>query len=348
MTRQYRVAVIGCGRIAGSIDDEVRGMPGITFPYSHAGTYQACDRTMLVAASDVIEDKLQEFCRRWEIPQAYSDYRELIEREQPEIISVTTRPAAHRDVVVFAAEHGVKAIWCEKPLCCSMAEADEMVAACERHGVKFNLGANRRYGPLYRHVRALVEQGLIGDLQTVSCYAAGSALWSHTHAADLLLMLAGDPQIDYVQGTVGAAVEDFADARVEVDPPIYSAYVHFANGVHGYILATIGYEWEVTGSTGKLRVFNDGQGIELRQQAGPWKQLEPAPPPDLPRESGALKCLEDLVEALDTGRATLGPIQLARRSQELIMGIVASHGRQGARVPLPLADRALYVGKADW
>ena len=58
----------------------------------------------------------------------------MIERENPEIISVTTRPGSHREIVVFAAEHGVKGIWCEKPLCCSMAEADAMVAACEKNG----------------------------------------------------------------------------------------------------------------------------------------------------------------------------------------------------------------------
>jgi predicted dehydrogenase len=348
MAREYRAAIIGCGRIAGSIDDEVRDMPGMIFPYSHAGTYQACDRTDLVAASDVVADKLEEFCKRWEIPHAYADYRELIEREHPDIISVTTRPAAHRDIVVYAAEHGVKAIWCEKPLCCSMAEADEMVAACERHGVKFNLGANRRYAPLYRAIRAQIAQGLIGELQAISCHAAGSALWSHTHSSDLLLLLAGDPAVDYVQGTVGADVEDYADNRVEVDPPIYSAYLHFSTGVHGYMLASISYDWEVAGSTGKLRILNDGQQIELRRQAGRWKQLEVVPAPVLPQASGALKCLENLVEALDTGSATQGPIALARRSQELIMGIIASHGQQGARVALPLNNRDLYVGKADW
>jgi predicted dehydrogenase len=348
MAKEYRAAIIGCGRIAGSIDDEVREMPGMLFPYSHAGTYEACDRTTLVAAADVVDDKLAEFCTRWEIPQGYGDYRELIAREQPDIISVTTRPAAHRDIVVFAAEHGVKAIWCEKPLCCSMAEADEMVAACERHGVKFNLGANRRYAPLYHDIREQIGAGLIGDLQAISCYAAGSALWSHTHASDLLLLLAGDPAVEYVQGTVSADVADYADNRVEVDPAIYSAYIRFATGVHGYMLATIGYDWEVTGTSGKLRMLNDGAYIELRQQAGRWKQLAAQPAPAVRHESGALKCLEDLVAALDTGRETAGPIDLARRSQEIIMGIVASHGRDGARVALPLDNRALYVGKADW
>jgi hypothetical protein len=194
----------------------------------------------------------------------------------------------------------------------------------------------------------MILEGVVGELQAVICHGAGSALWSHSHAADLILMLAGDPAVDFVQGTVGAEVADFADDRVETDPPIHVALVQFANGVRGYFLATIGYDWEVTGSTGKLRALNDGQDVELRQQAGHWKQLSPVEAPTLPRSSSALACLEDLVAAVETGRETRGNVELARRSQEIVMGIIASHGQNGARVTLPLANRSLYVGKRDW
>jgi predicted dehydrogenase len=344
----YPAAIIGCGRMAGSIDDEVRELLSVIFPYSHAGTYQACAKTALVAAAEVVDERLDAFCVRWGIPRGYRDYRELIEQERPEIISVTTRPGSHREIVVFAAEHGVKGIWCEKPLCCSMEEADAMVEACEANGTKLNLGVNRRYSPLYRAIRDLVAEGVVGDLHAVICHGGGSALWSHSHASDLMLLLAGDPAVDFVQGTVGAEVADFADNRIETDPAIFSAYVQFGNGVRGYFLSTIGYDWEITGSAGKLRALNDGVAIELRQPVGKWKHLQPVAVPSLPNGSSALACLEDLVEAVETGGDTKGNVQLARRSQEVIMGIIASHGRDGARVSLPLENRALYVGKRDW
>jgi predicted dehydrogenase len=348
MVQQRTAAIIGCGRMAGSIDDEVRDHPAVIFPYSHAGTYQICPRTTLVAAAEIVDDRRNAFLARWEIPRGYRDYREMIERERPEIISVTTRPGSHREIVVFAAEHGVKGIWCEKPLCCSLAEADAMVEACESNGTKLNLGVNRRYGPLYREIRRLLVDGIVGDVQAVICHGGSSALWGHSHASDLMLLLAGDPSVAFVQGTVDADVADYADNRVESDPLIQSAFVQFGNGVRGYFLATIGYDWEITGSAGKLRALSDGSAIELRQPVGRWKQLEPTDAPPLPNGSSALACLEDLVEAVETGRETKGNIQLARRSQEIMMGIIASHGQNGARVPLPLANRSLYVGKRDW
>jgi predicted dehydrogenase len=344
----HRAAIIGCGRMAGSIDDEVRDYPAVIFPYSHAGTYQACSKTVLVAAAEVVDDRRDAFCARWGMPRGYREYRELIEQERPEIISVTTRPGSHREIVVFAAEHGVKGIWCEKPLCCSMEEADVIVEACEANGTKLNLGVNRRSSPLYQAIRDLVANGVVGDLQAVICHGGGSALWSHSHASDLMLLLAGDPTVDFVQGTVGADVADFADNRIETDPAILSAFVQFGNGARGYFLSTIGYDWEISGSAGKLRALNDGGAIELRQPAGKWKQLQLTQPPAVPNASSALACLEDLVEAIETDRDTKGNVQLARRSQEIIMGIIASHGRNGARVSLPLEDRSLYVGKRDW
>jgi predicted dehydrogenase len=334
--------------MAGSIDDEVRDHHAVIFPYSHAGTYQVHPNTMLVAAVEVVDDRRDTFCARWEIPRGYRDYREMIEQEYPDIISVTTRPGSHREIVVFAAEHGVKGIWCEKPLCCSMAEADAMVKACERNGTRLNLGVNRRYSPLYRGIRDLLAAGIIGDVQTVICHGGGSALWSHSHAADLMLLLTGDPSVDYVQGTVDADVADFADNQVESDPSILSALVRFGNGARGYFLATTGYDWEVTGSEGKLRALNDGTTIELRRQGGRRGELERVEPPTLPNGSSALACLQDLVESIETGRETKGNVQLARRSQELILGIIASHGRDGARVRLPLENRSLYVGRPDW
>jgi len=333
-----------------TIDDEVRDRPDsfIWIPYSHAAGHIAVENVNLIAVSDMIAEKVEAIQTRYNVPNGYTDYREMIEKEQPDIVSIATRPGPHAEMTIFAAEHGVKGIYCEKPLCSSMEEADAMVEACENHGVKFNYGTQRRYVPLYNKMRELIENGELGDIQCVIGHCGvGSALWGHTHTADMLLFLASDSEIEYVQGTITAAESDWEDNQLNTDPGIPMGYIRFKNGIHGYIVAGSGSEYEVSGSKGKVRSLKNGAGIQMRQ-ASEWGILEDTPFPEVPRESGTVNCIKDIIEAIETGRETKGNIRLAQRSQEMIMGFIESSRHGGARVPLPMENRSLYVGRKDW
>ena len=136
MPRPYRACLIGCGRMGATIDDEVRDSSAgaVLIPYSHAAGYVASEHTELVAVSDVMEEKVKGIQERYEVPNGYTDYREMLLREEPDIVSIATRPAPHAEMTIFAAESGIKGIYCEKPLCCSMDEADAMADACTEIG----------------------------------------------------------------------------------------------------------------------------------------------------------------------------------------------------------------------
>ena len=166
MSRTYRAGLIGCGRMGATIDDEVRNRPHseLFLPYSHAAALAACPRIELAAVCDPVAEKARAAQERYHASGAYSDYREMILKERLDIVSIATRPGPHAETVIFAAENGVGGVYCEKPLCNSMRQADAMLAACLEHGVKFNYGTQRRYTPLYRHVRQLCDQGQIGLL----------------------------------------------------------------------------------------------------------------------------------------------------------------------------------------
>jgi predicted dehydrogenase len=351
MGRTYKVCLIGCGRMGATIDDEVKDRPHshLWVPYSHAAGYVAVESTELVAVSDVVKEKVETIQKRYNVPRGYTDYREMIEKEQPDIVSIATRPGPHAEMTVFAAEHNVKGIYCEKPLCCSMKEADSMVEACEKHGVKFNYGTQRRYSDLYHKMRALIESGELGNLRCVIAECgAGSAQWTHTHTSDMLMYLAGDPEVEFVQGVTSAKDEDWQGDRLEMDPGIISGYVRFRNGAHGYIVAGGAYEFEVLGDKGRARTLNNGLGSQLWRAWGQWNLQRELPFPDYNIESGTVRCIEDLVEAIETGRDTLGNINLASRSQEIILGIVESHRQGGTRIAFPMENRDLYVGRRDW
>ena len=349
MAHTYKTVLIGCGRMGATIDDEVANRPDsfIWQPFSHAAAAVACERTHLIAVSDVFEEKAEAIRKRYGAERAYTDYQEMIEKEKPDIVCIATRPGPHADITVFAAENGVKGIYCEKPLCCSMEEADIIVDVVEKHGVKFNYGTQRRYMPIYRKVRELVEAGEIGDIQcTIAQYGAGSALWGLTHAADMLLFLAKDPEVDFVQGTISCKDSDWDGNCLKVDPGIHCGYIRYANGVHGYNTAGTGPEYEVCGTGGKIRIQNNSREIQFRKKQGTF--YEEVPFPDVSRATGTVMGITDIAEALDEDRETKGPAHLARRSQETLMGMIESSRLGGQRVTLPMENRSLYVTRDNW
>ena len=169
MVKRYRACLIGCGRMGATIDDEVCDHPHhfLWLPYSHAAGYTASEHTDLVAVSDVVPEKVSAIQKRYNAHNGYTDYREMIRKEEPDIVSIATRPATHAEATIFVEKNGVKGVYYEKPLCYSMEEADAIREACEKHDVKFNYGMQRRYTPLYQKMRELIDHGELGEIQAV-------------------------------------------------------------------------------------------------------------------------------------------------------------------------------------
>ena len=345
MANQYRVCIVGCGRMGGTIDEEVGGGRQPALPYSHAAGYTAYERTTIVAAADVVEEKGKYVCSKWNIPKLYADYHEMIEKEKPDIVSIATRPGNHAEITIFAAEHGVKGVYCDKPLCASMEEADAMYDICEQYGMKFNLGTQRRYTPGYLKMREIIESGEIGERRAVLAYSGGAALWGYTHAADMLLFLASDSEVEYVQGNVAVDDADFEDNRTDGDPGIVMGYIRFKNGTHGISIPGSAYEFEVDCSDGLVRSLNNGTGFQLRKRQAPYNEILDTEYPAFERRSGTVGCIEDIVEAIEEDRETAGNIRLARMSTEITLGIVDSQRKKGERVHMPMENRSLYLGR---
>ena len=345
MATNYRVGLIGCGRMGATIDDEVKSRSDsrLFLPYSHAAAIVACERMELVAVSDPIVEKAETIRDRYGAQQAYGDYREMIEKENLDVVSIATRPGPHAEQVIFAAEAGVKAIYCEKSLCNAVHEMDAMLTACEPRGVKFNYGTQRRYAALYRNARILIERGELGEVQAVIAHCGVSAAqWGHTHAADMMLFFAGDGEVEFAQAPTDSRNDEWEGDRLKRDPAISSAYVKFKNGIHSYLVASTGWEFEIAGTEGKLMTLSNGTSYSLRKkdEYGDYRLINP---PEAIIESGTLRGMEDIVQALDSDGDTQGNLQLACRSQEMIFAMVESSRRGGARVDLPLENRALSI-----
>src|SRR5262249_6516352 len=120
-------------------------------------------------------------------------------KERPQLVSVATRFLdEHRDMVVACAAAGA-GIFLEKPICRTLAEADEMIAACEKHHVKLAIAHQTRYSPRLLRVRELIADGLIGELVEMrgrgkeDPRVGGQDLMVlGTHIMDLMRFVAGD------------------------------------------------------------------------------------------------------------------------------------------------------------
>ena len=130
---------------------------------AHLAAYKASDSLLVVAASEVREDRLQQLASQHGFV-GYIDYHEMLDKEQLDVVAVLTPVNSHRAVVEDCARAGVN-VFCEKPLAISMEDALAIVAACESAGVELSYGASYRYLPAIRKARELITEGVIGDVQ---------------------------------------------------------------------------------------------------------------------------------------------------------------------------------------
>ncbi len=339
--------IVGAGRMAGTIDDEVTDYPAMILPMSHAAAYSSLDEVELMAFADLDEAKAQALAQRWGVPRAYGDFREMIEAERPDIVSIATPCTAHAEIAIFAAERGARGIYCEKGLACSLAEADAIREAVERTGVKFNMGTLRRWHPAMMKARELIEAGEIGALKTVITYNAGTLLHSASHYIDALLYLAGDPQVEWVQGAVLNADFDPEAERCETDLAGIATML-FSGGVYAHLLNTgLVAEFEVVGTEGVIRARNNLRHWDLRRRE--VVGLRGIPEfnirqfPYYERVSPTTNLIRDLAHAIETDGETRGGIDIAHRNTEIAFGIVESHRRGGARVQLPVDNRDFWM-----
>jgi predicted dehydrogenase len=342
--------------MGGFIDNEVVGLPKHVPPYSHAAGFYACERTDLVACADVRTDVMERFGERYDIPKSrqYTDYREMIEKENLDIVSVATQPEPRAEIVIYAAEHGVKAIYAEKAMAASLAEADAMVEVMERNGVFFNLGTNRRWSSIYDQMHAYIHSGEIGALKSLIVYHNGTLFNTASHTFDLVMRLNNDLPAAWVQaylpnasGSAPAQPDQLFDGDILMVDPLGEGTIQFENGVKAYMLLTPrGLEIEAIGSEGVLTAFLDGQEWLLRKKQPvdgrtallPATGFEPVAP-----VSSTLRLIEDLVHSLDTGEPSRCGPRVALASTELIFAFIESHRRTGARVELPLQNRTLRM-----
>ncbi len=330
---KYRAGFIGCGGIA----------------TAHANGYRhvANADVELVAGSDISPkgEKALYLAEEHGI-RIYGDHREMLEREELDLVSVCTWPRGHCEATIAAAESGVKGILCEKPMAVSLDEADRMIEACGKAGVVLAIGHAHRFSPQAVQARELIQAGEIGEVAMIWGHCTLDLMNNGTHVIDLINYLNGDSPPRWVMGQIDRhrkidgrrnhpdmPVEDMAVGRVGYD-----------NGVAGFIelgeRANQAFSFRIIGSDGVIEVNNpDGPPLKVLSsfRSDGWQT---------PRlnmvYSNVCGELEELVSTVEGRTAHRSEAKIARVALETIMGIFESSARRCVlEFPIDVRDFAL-------
>lgn len=95
--------------------------------------------------------------------ESETDWKELVQREDIDLIDINAPSNAHKEIAMAAAKAG-KHIFCEKPLALSLADSRDMLAAAEAAGIKHMIGFNYRFSPAVQLAKELISSGRLGKI----------------------------------------------------------------------------------------------------------------------------------------------------------------------------------------
>jgi UDP-N-acetylglucosamine 3-dehydrogenase len=327
----YRVGIIGCGR-----PRNAEGATGFGMSHAHAWGYKQSPDARIVALADIDLNNARAFQAEHGGDAVYADYLEMLARESLDIVSIATWPHLHEPMVIAAAQAGVKAIHCEKPMAPTYGAAKRMVEACQRTGTQLSFNHQRRFATAFRTARDLVQEGVIGDLERIEGVCDNLFDWG-THWFDMIHFFNGETPAEWVIGQIdGRGSKQLFGAWMEGQG---LSHIRFQNGVHALMMTGYGAQgaWmRLIGTEGMLEVgYHRPAKLRVRGVGdATWRVI------DTPAESDLNDCVPrailDVIDALKQGREPELSGRRALQATELIFATYESSRRRG-RIDLPLA-----------
>ena len=207
--KEIRVALLGTGVIA----------------HTHVQDYHAIENLKIVAACDINEPKLTAFCDKYGIADRYTNYQEMLERDDIDLVSVAVHNNLHAPLSIAVMRAG-KHCYCEKPMAGSYHDACAMAQVSAETGKTLHIQLGMLYDELAHASKKVIAAGLLGNIYHARSYgfrrrgrpfvdgyaekefnskywASGGALYDMGvyHISQLLYLL-GLPQVDRISGKV--------------------------------------------------------------------------------------------------------------------------------------------------
>ena len=366
MAKKYRVGVIGHtgrGGYGHGLDKVWRDIP----------------RTEIVGVADANPKGLKAAVKRLGAPRGHADYRKMLDENKVDLLAIGPQYIdKHCEMVVTAAERGVRGIYMEKPLCRTLAEADRMVTACRKHRVKLAVAFQGLYFPKLGVIRKIISSGKLGRVLEIRArgkedHRGGPVdLWVlGTRMLALMKVLGGDPLSCF--GTVlqdGRPVtrKDIGECKSYGIGPMAGNEVHavyrLKSGVTGYFdsVRRAGapppwrYDLRVLGSKGVLCIPSTRYFLSpvqllpdplwfLGRSGKQWIPVSAAGigrpesrADQLTHHDGNVLAIKDLIGSIEADRQPVSNLADARTNLEMIVAPFESH-RLGGVATFPLKNR---------
>ena len=324
MSKNYRVGIIGCGRIAAR----------------HANAYTTIESTELVAAAEPDPERRLKFDETYGIVGLYENYREMLSNEELDIISICTWHPLHCEMTVAAAESGVQAILCEKPMAPNMGEADRMLKACEETGTKLVIGHQHRFDPQAVNAKELLKGNAIGELRSIFGHCGSDLLNNGTHVVDLIRYFVDDSPIRWVMGQIDRP-SDKVNFGLRVEHNAIGQW-QFENGVYAILaqgeLAPSDYAFQLCGTAGIISVnAPEGRPLQVITKNG---ELDVSLEKLNPKQAE----VEELIGWIEGGSSHRSRGESGRATLEVLMAIMeSSRLRRAIYLPLETEESPLEL-----
>src|SRR2546425_6382296 len=170
--------------------------------YGHGleGIFSNRPNVEVVALADADSDGRAKIAAKIGAPRSYADYREMLEKERPSLVSIAMRHADQHHAIAIAALRAGAHIYCEKPFVTAPNESDELLVEADKRGRRIAVAHTMRMMPVVALLKQAIAEGLIGDVEELrSCgkqdaRAGGEDMMVlGSHLFDLLRLFLGDP-----------------------------------------------------------------------------------------------------------------------------------------------------------
>ena len=343
-----KYALIGCGRIS----------------VNHIAAAQA-NNLEIVALCDVLPAVMQEKAKQFNLPATvafYTDYREMIAKEQPELVAIATESGKHAAIALDCIEAGVNLI-IEKPIALSTEDAENIIKAAARKNVVVSACHQNRFNKSIAKIREALEAGRFGRLfhgaahirwnRGESYYTQapwrgtweqdGGALMNQCiHNIDLLCWMMGEAATE-----VFAYTDNLNHDYIKAED-LGLAVIKFANGAYGLIEGTTNvfpHNLEETlyifGAKGTVKA--GGKSVNIIEEWNFADALDNAETvkaqymenPDNVYGFGHTPLYEDVIKAIKTGTKPLVDAVAGKAALDMVLAIYKS-AAEGRPVKLPL------------